>query len=91
VNQALLALGTEHKCPKCGATYRCDEEGCAVPFEAQCAACIGEWAQRHHDYTHNQCKRDPVYAAKIARIMARKQDAARGCNPIEAEVRREAV
>ena len=69
--QLFLAIGTEHVCPKCGDQYLCDEDGCAVLAAAAVCPKCNEWFVQHYFNVYNRCKRDPVYAAKIERIMAR--------------------
>jgi hypothetical protein len=70
--QLFLAIGTEHVCPTCKVPYFCDEDDCAVPPGAgQCPKC-NQWFVQHYFNVYNRCKRDPFYAAKIDRIMARQ-------------------
>lgn len=69
--QFLLAIGTEHHCPKCGQSYVCEEDGCLLGEAMECARC-NEFALMHHSYCINRCKHEPELAAKIARISARQ-------------------
>lgn len=93
MSSLFLPIFADHVCHACGAHFTCDEpEECAVPMDAcYCGKC-NKWGVatyrngkltfgavvHHHDDTFNLCKRDPVYAAKIERIMARQ----RGQDPI---------
>ena len=79
MSQLFLAIGTEHVCPKCGEHYFCDEDDCAIPAGAgDCPKC-NRWFVQHYFNVYNRCKRDPVYAAKIERIMARQRGQAPIC------------
>jgi hypothetical protein len=69
----LLAVGSLHVCPTCGVEYCCDEENCEgrpLTDAVICPACC-RYPMPHSTWGGHRARRDPVWAAKLARIQAR--------------------
>jgi predicted RNA-binding Zn-ribbon protein involved in translation (DUF1610 family) len=73
MSQLEFSMGTEHVCPKCGLVYRCDEENCVGrpgERELECSNCA-KYFMPHSSWGGHLARRDPVWAAKLARLNAR--------------------
>ncbi len=74
-DQLMFPMGTLHVCPKCGVEYRCDEEDCVGQPGSDSVKCPShsDFYSPHSQWGDHRARRDPVWAAKLARIMARQR------------------
>lgn len=75
IEQLSFAMGTEHACPHCGVIWRCDEDDCLGKpgtDSVKCSDCT-KYFSPHSQWGGHRARRDPVWAAKLARMEARQR------------------
>ena len=78
----MFTMGTLHVCPQCGVEYRCDEDDCLGKPGTDSVRCPAhsKFYSPHSQWGGHRARRDPVWAAKLARMDARQRSCS---NPLQ--------